>query len=251
MGAAAGELQRDRGWHRRNGNLGRASGGATIFAAAVGGSKALGSLTTDGVGTTSAKNVTTVGTISFNDDVTLNGNYDSSAGNGAFTAGKSATLAGNTLINSGSGAVNFNGTLDVNEPLVVQSSGATVFAAPVGATKPLGAATTDGAGTTSAKSVTAVGGISFNDDVTLDGTYDTGAASGTFTAGKSATLAGNTTINTGSGAVTFGGTVNGTAGTETLAVQSSGATVFNDAVGATKVLGALERMQGARRSPRA
>ena len=81
------------------------SGGATRFSpAAVGGSKALGSLTTDGVGTTSAKNVTTVGTISFNDDVTLNGNYDSSAGNGAFTAGKSATLAGNTLINSGSGA---------------------------------------------------------------------------------------------------------------------------------------------------
>ena len=166
---------------------------------------ARGALTTDAGGTTIAKSVNTAGPIAFNDDVTLNGTYDSSAGNGAFTAGKSTTLAGNTTINSGNGSVTFSGAVDGtvgSETLVVQSSGATVFSAAVGASKAVGGLTTDAGGTTSAKSVTAAGPISFNDDVTLNGTYDSSAGNGAFTAAKSTILAGNTPLIVAAGRLT-------------------------------------------------
>ena len=146
-----GDVQRRGRWDVGSETLVVQSSGATVFSAAVGASKAVGGLTTDAGGTTSAKSVTAAGPISFNDDVTLNGTYDSSAGNGAFTAAKSTILAGNTTINSGSGTINFNGTMDGmagTETLLLANTAAASFSGAIGSTEPLGGFTTSAAGTT-------------------------------------------------------------------------------------------------------
>ncbi|MFC5359572.1 beta strand repeat-containing protein, partial [Azospirillum himalayense] len=207
------------------------SSGASTFTGAVGGTTALASLTTNAGGTTSLKSVTTAGAQSYGDNVALDGTY--ATGNGAFSVTGATTLAGATTVNAGSGAVTFTGTVNGAQALTVNSSGATQFNAVVGGTTALASLTTDATGTTSLKSVTTTGAQTYNDAVTLNGTYAT--TTGAFTASGAATLAGDTTVN-GGASVLFAGTVDGA---YALAVNNKSTTQFNAAVGGTTALASL------------
>ena len=202
----------------------------TTFTGTVGGTTALASLTTDAGGTSSLKSVTTTGAQTYNDAVTLNGTYATT--NGAFTVNGAATLAGDTTVNGGS-SVLFAGTVDGAQALVINSKAATQFSGTVGGTTALASLTTDAGGTTSLKSVTTTGGQTYNDVVTLNGTYAT--TNGAFTVNGAATLAGDTTVNGGS-SVLFAGTVDGA---HALAVNSKAATQFSSTVGGTTALASL------------
>ncbi|CAO3380993.1 filamentous hemagglutinin N-terminal domain-containing protein [Azospirillum argentinense] len=201
--------------------------GTTTFSGAVGGTTALASLTTDAAGTSSLKSVTTTGAQTYNDAVTLDGTYTTG---GAFAANGAATLAGDTTVSGGT-SVLFAGTVDGAHALVVDSKGATTFSGTVGGTTALASLTTDAAGTSSLKSVTTTGAQTYNDAVTLNGTY-TGS---TFTANAAATLAGDTMVNGGS-SVLFAGTVDGA---HALTVNNKGATTFSGTVGSTTALASL------------
>ncbi|MDW7553378.1 filamentous hemagglutinin N-terminal domain-containing protein, partial [Azospirillum brasilense] len=208
------------------------SKGATQFTGAVGGTTALASLTTDATGTSSVKSVTTTGAQTYNDAVTLNGTYSTG---GAFTANGAATLAGDTTVNGGS-AVLFAGTVDGAHALAVNNKSTTTFSGAVGGTTALASLTTDAGGTSSVKSVTTTGAQTYNDAVTLDGTY----TGGTFTTNAAATLAGATTVNAGT--ATFNGTVNGA---QALTIAGTGTAQFNAAVGGTTALASLTTNAGA------
>ncbi|MBB3264626.1 filamentous hemagglutinin family protein [Azospirillum sp. OGB3] len=203
--------------------------GMAQFNGVVGGTTALASLTTNAGGTSSVKSVTTTGAQTYNDAVTLDGTYNT--GSGAFTANSAATLAGDTTVIGG--AVLFAGTVDGAQALAVNSKGATQFAGAVGGTTALASLITDAGGTSSLRNVTTTGAQTYNDAVTLHGTYTTGAAA--FTANGTTTLAGDTTVNGGS-SVLFLGTVDGT---HALAVNNKGTTQFAGAVGGTTALASL------------
>ncbi|QCN98175.1 filamentous hemagglutinin N-terminal domain-containing protein (plasmid) [Azospirillum argentinense] len=207
------------------------SSGATQFNAAVGGTTALASLTTDADGTTSLRSVTTSGDQTYNDATTLNGSYNST--DSAITFNGATTLAGITAVDAGYGTITFNGTVNGAQALTATSTGAMVFNAAVGGTTALASLTT-GTGYTSLVNVTTAGAQSYGGETSLMGTYATG--NGTFTVAGPVTLAGTTTVDAGSGAVTFNGTVNGA---QALTVNSSGATQFNAAVGGTTALASL------------
>ncbi|MGY0781699.1 filamentous hemagglutinin N-terminal domain-containing protein [Azospirillum argentinense] len=204
--------------------------GATQFTGTVGGTTALASLTTDAGGTSSLRNVTTTGAQTYNDAVTLNGIYTTTTG--AFTANGATTLAGATTVNGGS-SVLFAGTVDGAQALVINSAAATQFNAAVGGTTALASLTTDAGGTSSLRNVTTTGAQTYNDAVTLNGTYAT--TTGAFTANGAATLAGDTMVNGGS-SVLFAGAVDGA---YALAVNNKGATQFTGTVGGTTALASL------------
>ncbi|UKJ77128.1 filamentous hemagglutinin N-terminal domain-containing protein [Azospirillum brasilense] len=208
------------------------SKGTTQFTGTVGGTTALASLTTDAGGTSSLRSVTTTGAQTYNDAVTLNGTY---ATGGAFTANGAATLGGDTTVNGGS-SVLFAGTVDGAHALAVNNKGTTQFTGTVGGTTALASLTTDATGTSSLRSVTTTGAQTYNDAVTLDGTYTGGA----FTTNAAATLAGATTVNAGT--ATFNGTVNGA---QALTIAGTGTTQFNAAVGGTTALASLTTNAGA------
>ncbi|TWA82081.1 hypothetical protein FBZ85_102456 [Azospirillum brasilense] len=205
---------------------------ATQFTGTVGGATALASLTTDAGGTSSLKSVTTTGAQTYNDAVTLNGTYTTGSGN--FAANGAATLAGDTTVNGGS-SVLFAGTVDGAYALAVNNKGTTQFAGAVGGTTALASLTTDAGGTSSLKSVTTTGAQTYNDAVTLDGTY----TGGTVTTNEAATLGGATTVNAGT--ATFNGTVNGA---QALTIAGTGTAQFNAAVGGTTALSSLTTNAG-------
>ncbi|CAO3455988.1 hypothetical protein [Azospirillum argentinense] len=203
--------------------------GTATFNAAVGGTTALASLTTDAGATASFLNVTTTGAQTHGATTTLNGTYSTG---GAFTANGAVTLAGDTTVNGGS-AVLFTGTVDGAYALAVNNKGATAFTGAVGGTTALASLTTDAGGTSSLRNVTTTGAQTYNDAVTLNGTYTT--TTGAFSANGAATLAGATTVNGGS-SVLFAGTVDGA---QALVINSKGATHFTGTVGGTTALASL------------
>jgi len=93
--------------------------------------------------------ITTSGTQTYNDAVTLTG----------------AT----TLASSGNGAIAFNGTVNGAQTLAVNTTGATTFASAVGGTTALTSLTTNAGGTTSigGSSVRTTGNQTYNDNVSL------------------------------------------------------------------------------------
>ncbi|SNS97476.1 MULTISPECIES: filamentous hemagglutinin N-terminal domain-containing protein [unclassified Azospirillum] len=208
------------------------SGGATSLSGPVGSSSALTSLTTDAPGSSTLANVTTSGTQTYNDAVALNGTYRTS--NAAFNANAAATLAGNILVSTGSGAIRFAGTVDGAQDLRLESSGATSLAGIVGGTSALKSLTTDAGGTTTALSVSTSGNQSYGDDATLNGTYSTGG--GAFTTKGTLTLAGDTSVTSGNGNIGFEAAVNGA---RTLALNSSGTITAKAAIGAGTALTSL------------
>ena len=172
----------------------------TTFAGLVGGVSALASLSTDAAGTTviSGGGVTTTGSQTYNDPVTLTAN---------------TTLSGT--------AIAFNGTLNSDatpRTLLVNASAQTTLGGPVGGTSPLASLTTNAAGTMliSGGSVTTTGGQTYNDPVTL---------------GANTTLSGT--------AIAFNGTLNSDATPRTLLVNASAQTTFAGLVGGVNALASL------------
>ncbi|MBP7335489.1 filamentous hemagglutinin N-terminal domain-containing protein [Niveispirillum sp.] len=209
------------------------SQGATSFAATVGGSSALASLVTDAGGTSTLQDVTTTGRITIQDNATIGGNY-TSTGNGAATFNGAVTLVSDTTVSTGSGAIGFGGTVDGGSALVLNSGGTTTLSRSVGSRNALTSLTTDGPGSTSLVDVTTSGAQTYNDAVTLNGTYRTSNAE--FNAKGAATLAGDALVATGGGGITFGGTVDGGHG---LRLESSGATRLTGTVGGAGALSSL------------
>ena len=208
--------------------------GATTFSAAVGGSTALTSLTTDAGGTVILQSVTTSGAQSYGEDATLNGTYTTT--NSAFSVAGATALDGGTTVTVGSGNVTFTGDVDGANTLAVNSTGATLFSALfVGDGSSLTSLTTDAGGTVSVRNVTTTGAQSYGENATLNGTYRT-TNNSAFSVAGTTTLGGGTAVIVGSGAVTFTGAVNGA---NTLEINSTAATLFSAAVGGATALTSL------------
>jgi hypothetical protein len=215
------------------------STGATLFSAAVGGTNALTSLTTNAGGTVSLQSVTTSGAQSFGENATLNGTYTTT--NSAFNVGGTSTLGGATTVTTGSGNVTFTGAVDGAQTLAVDSTGATLFSAAVGGTNALTSLTTNAGGTLSANGVSTTGNQTYSETtgVTLAGTYSTNNTP--FTINAPLTLSGGVTVNAGTAAINLTSTVNGAQG---LTLNSSGTTTLTGAVGATTPLTGLTTNAG-------
>ncbi|WP_035707127.1 filamentous hemagglutinin N-terminal domain-containing protein [Niveispirillum irakense] len=214
------------------------SSGSTSVGGAIGGTTALASVTTDAGGSSSFRSITTNGAQTFNDTVSLNGSYKTNSG--AFTTEKAVTLAGDTTIDANKGAVGFKDTVNGGFALVVNSSGATSFAAAVGGVTALASLTTDAGGTVTVGNVTTTGAQSYGEAATIGGTYTSGNGNVSF--GGATTLTGATTINAGKGDISFAGTVDGA---QALTLNNSGKTSFSGAVGGTTALASLTTGTGA------
>jgi len=151
--------------------------------------------------------ITTSGTQTYNDAVTLTG----------------AT----TLASSGNGAIAFNGTVNGAQTLAVNTTGATTFAGAVGGTTALTSLTTNAGGTTSiGGNVTTTGAQTYNDAVIL-----TGGGTRTFASTGNNALAFNSTVDGGSdlianttGTTTFAGAVGGTTPLTSVTTNAGGTT---------------------------
>ena len=154
--------------------------------------------------------ITTSGTQTYSDAVTLTG----------------AT----TLASSGNGAIAMNGTVDGAQTLAVNTTGATTFTGPVGGTTALTSLITNAGGTTNiGGNVTTTGAQTYNDAVTM-----TGGGTRTFASTGNNSLAFNGTIDGSSalvvnttGTTTFAGAVGGTAALSSVATNAGGTTVIN------------------------
>jgi hypothetical protein len=213
-------------------SLAASSSSATLFSAAVGGSAALASLTTDVGGTVSLQSVTTSGVQQYGDNATLNGSYKTTNSN--FSVSGTTTLDASTTVSTGSGNITFTGKTDGDSTLVANSTGVTLFSADVGTVTPLASLTTNAGGTVSLKTVVTTGVQQYGDNATLSGAYTT--TDSTFSVAGTTMLAGNASISTVSGAITFTGTVNGGFA---LTANSTGATRFVSIVGGSSGLASL------------
>jgi filamentous hemagglutinin family protein len=171
----------------------------------------IGNLATGNGGTTQLTGaITTTGTQTYNDAVTLTG----------------AT----TLASSGNGAISLNGTVNGAQTLAVNVTGTTTFAGAVGGTTPLTSLTTNAGGTTNVGgNVTTTGTQTYNDAVTL-----TGVGTRTFASTGNNALAFNATVDGASalvanttGTTTFAGAVGGTTALTSLTTNADGTTAIN------------------------
>ena len=187
-----------------NANLTINASGVTMFDQAVGGLRALTSLTADAAGTTQLDGgvVRTTGDQTYQDAVTLGADATLTSVNVRFT---------NTLNDDGTAG---------NANLTINASGVTMFGQAVGGLQALTGLTTDAAGTTQLDGggVRTAGDQTYQDAVTL---------------GSDATLTG---VN-----VTFGRTLDGggVGGNANLTVNASGVTTFGQAVGGLQALTSL------------
>ena len=209
------------------------SSGATRFDAAVGGTTALASLTTDADGTTSLKSVSTTGAQTYNDVVTLNGAYQAG---GAFTAAKAVTLDGDSRI-TGNGGIILASTLDGGKALTLTSgSGNILLGGAVGGTSRLGALNVNGSGATivagavkAASLATDATGITILNGGSVDTTGEQSYA-------DAVTLGGGTVL-TGSLVSLSGGVDAAEAGRQGLTIAGNAA--LSGALGTRQALAAL------------
>ncbi|MFM8497466.1 MAG: hypothetical protein ACKOEM_18380, partial [Planctomycetia bacterium] len=172
--------------------------------------------------------------------ITLANDISTAATNANIAFTGAVTLAQNTTLNAGAGAITFKSTVDGAYTLTANSTGTTTFGGVVGGTGKLVSLTTNAGGTASLLSVSTSGAQTYNDDtVTLNGTYAT--TDSKFTVDKNTTLAGNTVVSTGTGDISFNGTVDGL---YTLAANSTGTTTFGGVVGGTGKLVSLTTNAG-------
>ena len=199
--------------------------GAVTFGGAVGGAKALASLTTTGAGpATLDGDVTTIGAQSYGGTVTL---------------GATDTL---TATNS---PVHFHGTLDaatagVQGLTVNAGTGAVTFGSTVGASQALANLTVPGTGPiTLDGNVTTTGAQSYGGVVTLGSAVALATTNNTvdFANTVDATTAGvqGLTVSAGTGAVTFGSAVGGSKALANLMVTGTGPTTLDGNVTTTGV----------------
>jgi filamentous hemagglutinin family protein len=175
---------------------------STTFGGAVGGTRALASLTTNASGTAAINggSITTTGAQNYG---------------GAVTLGADSTLTG--------GSVQFSGTLDGAHALTVDSSGATTFAGVVGGSRPLTSITTDAPGTVAidTTAITTSGPQSYGEPMTLGANASFTGTGITF--GGTLDGANSLTAAAGTGALVFGGAVG--AVTMPTSVTASGNTI--------------------------
>jgi filamentous hemagglutinin family protein len=213
--------------------------GATIFNGAVSGVNAL---TTDASGNTVINQAVSVGSVTFNDSVALNGGLITTAFdqfyNEPVTLGADTTLVGVnvTLGSTVTGA---------GRDLTVNASGVTTFGGPVAGVDAL---FTDAAGNTVVNQAVSAGSVTLNDEAALNGgsiattadqNYNASVTLGVDTtlSGANITLADvggsgrDLTVNA-SGTTTFDGAVSGV---EALTTDAPGNTVINQAVTAGSV----------------
>ena len=238
----------------------------TTFDGAVGGTTALASLVTDAGGSVAINGgaVTTTGTQTYNDAVslganttltgstittagTLTGNSRSLGVTGNAVIGgavnrspSSLSVSGTTAVNTASirtlGSQTYGGLVTLGSPTVTLSgTNATFTGGVAGAGNSLvltfsGTTAIDGPSFTGIANLTSDGGGT----TTLTGAIQT---SGSQTYGDAVTLLADTTASsTGSGAIAFTGTVNGA---RALVVNTAGTTTFGAAVGGTTPLASL------------
>jgi len=192
--------------------------GTTTFAGAVGTSNALTSLTTDSGGSTKlGGTITTSGTQTYNDAVTLGSDTvlttTNSAVNFTGTVDNATTTARALTVNAGTGSVTFGGAVGSNATngalgaLTVNSTGLTTF----GNVAAASLATNAGGSTQLGGTITTSGTQTYNDAVTLGGdavlTTTDSAVNFVGTVDNATTTARALTVNAGTGSVTFGGAV--------------------------------------------
>jgi filamentous hemagglutinin family protein len=189
-----------------------ATNGAIEFQNEVGGVTPLLSLTANG-NTISLQDVTTTGSQTYNGVIKLNGDYQTS--NSLFKVNGDAVLAGDTTVDTGTGAgdIEFTGFIDSwasNHSLDLKSgTGDINLQGVVGYLFPLSHLDATGY-TIDLESVFTAGYQEYNGttETKLDGTYNTHG--GYFEIDSDTTLDGHTTILTDSGDVTFTGTIDAT-----------------------------------------
>ncbi|THD04853.1 beta strand repeat-containing protein, partial [Rhodanobacter lindaniclasticus] len=164
-------------------------------------------------------NITTSGTQTYNDVVTLGSNAvlttTNSAVNFAGTVDNATTTARALTVNAGSGAVTFGGAVGSDPTngalgaLIVNSTGLTSF----GNVAAASLATNAGGSTLLGGNITTSGTQTYNDAVTLGSnavlTTTNSAVNFAGTVDNATTTARALTVNAGTGAVTFGGAVGG------------------------------------------
>ncbi|HEX3658963.1 MAG TPA: hypothetical protein VHV55_24430 [Pirellulales bacterium] len=185
----------------------------TSFAAAVGGSIPLASLTATS-GTLSIGNVTTVGAQTYNQDVQLDG--VAQATSGAISISSPITLLGNSVISAG-GAVNLN-QVDGAFALNIVSGGLTTLGGQIGSNQPL-----------TSLSVSSTAGVAINANV---------ATSGNQVYSLPVTMAGGVTLTSTAGTVSKIGSV-GTAPVLTPVAPTFAPVQFNSATSAAMTVAAL------------
>ncbi|MCY2992535.1 MAG: hypothetical protein NTY19_32335, partial [Planctomycetota bacterium] len=208
------------------------SSGATSFSGAVGGIKALASLTTDAGGTTAinGKGVATAGTQVYQDAVTL--------------AGPNTTLS-----STGSAVISFSTTVDGASALEVSTAGEIVFGGEVGHRVLLVSVTASGGGMTAINggAVTTTGAQVYTGAVTLAGPKTTLSAKNSAPITFYSSVDGRTDLLVDtSGVTTFKGTVGsnlpllslrtnlgGTTILSSLAVTTVGNQTYGDALNVT------------------
>ena len=140
------------------------------------------------------------------------------------------TLTGATTLASGNTAITFNSTVDGGQTLAVNTTAATTFAGNVGGTTALTSVTTNAGGTTAINggAVTTSGAQTYGDNVTLGAAATTLASTGNaaITLGGTVNGASAMTVNT-TGATTFAGAVGGTTALTSLTTNAGGTTAIN------------------------
>ena len=185
--------------------------GVTAFNAVVGGLDDLTSITTNAAGGTTINTtaVSTTGSQTYNDPVTLTSNT--------------------TLTSDGAGNITFNGALNGAYTLAMNTSGNNVFNAIVGGTNALTSiATNTGGGTTiNTTGITTSGSQTYNDAVTLTAnTTLTSNSAGNITFNNTLNGAKTLALNT-SGNNVFNGVVGGTSGLSSITTNTGGGTTIN------------------------
>jgi filamentous hemagglutinin family protein len=208
--------------------------GGTDFQGLIGGLTPLTGLTTDNPGSTAAIGAVANGNIALSGStgVSLSGTYNTAgAPNGTFNATGPVTLTGDTTVTTGSGDINFNGTVNGAFALTANSTGATTFGDNVGTLTDgtdgtaLATLSTNAGGTTALPAfVRTSNGITFGDIVILS-------------------VAANHTVDAGAGNLTFGPDIRAT-GAFGLTGRSSGTITFNTVGGNAQPLNFLATAGG-------
>ncbi|MHB1221679.1 MAG: filamentous hemagglutinin N-terminal domain-containing protein, partial [Gammaproteobacteria bacterium] len=162
------------------------TGGIKTLAGIVGGTVALTGLTLNGAGN-NAINTTAITT----------------TGDQAYS--NATTLGANAILNAGTGAITFSGTIDGGNSLTLTSSGAKTLGGIVGGSTALTSLTLNGGGTS-----------------ILNGTAITTTGNQLFT--DATTLGTSVALNSSAGNINFSSTVNGGSTSNTLTINSAGST---------------------------
>lgn len=162
--------------------------------------------------------------------VSLSGGYTTT--NNDFVVNGATTLAGVSVVSTGTGAIAFNGPVDGAFSLQASSSGTTTFVGDVGGIDPLAALIVDSGGTVTVRSVHTTSTQLYQDAATVNGSLTSSAGiSFTSTVG----LAGDSSLNADSVIFGAGSTIDGAFA---LSVTTTGpvALVFPAPVGGTTPL---------------